>query len=471
MTPDDFKALLEQMEERLSGQLEDLNDANQELIRQLNEREEGPPQMETLALPASNDVETVRMHEGYINRDFEESNSFVSPIGVDFHAAAQLFERMPEGSRKFEYLRTYSIMEYARKSGRVKEWAGFAQHILEGLMNDYMISFVRKKSQEEGIESELSPLVNLIPQDKKSWLNQAFTKGQLYCPKKKQNLGYILFDCVTNENGRMNYEPWTAVTEWNWSDASMALTIHDPSSQNKRKLDLSRDYSKYLIADWFNLGVEALLVPPGFFNRHSVREEIFVLTCRSIQSVSGPPRIYRGFGTYNLLPRKKKDIFNYNWAQSNNQAYYSNIRLNKQLHYPETWRYPQPFRLIKRTYTTKGNKEGRELKLEDCFHFNQRNKEIEDTPKIMAFCGPILSWLGPYRAKLRMFASLIDNNEKFEEQLLELGLIEPLRNDFSHMNSATMPMADTKYTAKSQVILNEIIRRTINKAYPNLTNP
>ena len=83
MTPDDFKALLEQMEERLSGQLEDLNDANQELIRQLNEREEGPPQMETLALPASNDVETVRMHEGYINRDFEESNSFVSPIGVD----------------------------------------------------------------------------------------------------------------------------------------------------------------------------------------------------------------------------------------------------------------------------------------------------------------------------------------------------------------------------------------------------
>ena len=53
MTPDDFKALLEQMEARLSGQLEDLNDANQELIRQLNEREEAPPPMEAPALPSS----------------------------------------------------------------------------------------------------------------------------------------------------------------------------------------------------------------------------------------------------------------------------------------------------------------------------------------------------------------------------------------------------------------------------------
>ena len=150
MTPDDFKALLEKMEARLSGQMEDLNDANQELIRQLNEREEEPTPAEVPGLPTSSDDAPASIHESDINREFEEANSFASPIGVHFQAAAQLFEQMPEGNRKFEYLRKYSIMEYARKSERVKEWAGFAQQILEGLMNDYMISFVRKKSQEEG---------------------------------------------------------------------------------------------------------------------------------------------------------------------------------------------------------------------------------------------------------------------------------------------------------------------------------
>lgn len=471
MTPDDFKALLEQMEARLSGQMEDLNDANQELIRQLNEREEASAPVGAPGLPKASDDAPASIHKSDINREFEEANSFASPIGVHFQAAAQLFEQMPEGNRKFEYLRKYSIMEYARKSERVKEWAGFTQQILEGLMNDYMISFVRKKSQEEGLEMELSPLADLIPYSQRPWLTQAFTSGQLFCPRKAQNLGYLFFDCVTNDTGNKHYQPWTIVTQWNMCEESEVLTAHDPFSKKKRELDLSGDHSKYLILDCFNLGVEALFVPPDFFNLNSQRTEIFVLTNRSIQSVSSNPKINSGYATFDILPQKKKGIFNYKWATEHNQAYYSKIVLNKRLNYPETLQYPQPFRLTKRTFTTNAQKTGRELKLEDFYDYNARNENLEYIPTIKPFCGPILSKLGTYRDKLWKFMHLIENNGEFEKRMLGLGLIEPLRNDFSHMNSGAVKMADTKYMAKSQAVLNEIIRKTMTKAYPDLTNP
>lgn len=120
MTPDDFKALLEQMEERLSGQLEDLNDANQELIRQLNEREEDPPPMEAPALLASGDAEQVSIYPRW---------------GIS-QRAIDLFGWIPDEERRIEYMWRYSQIEFARASRHTVLWAGHVTMLLEGLAKD-----------------------------------------------------------------------------------------------------------------------------------------------------------------------------------------------------------------------------------------------------------------------------------------------------------------------------------------------
>ena len=120
MTPEDFKSLLEQMEERLSGRLEDLNDANQELIRQLNEREEGPPQMETPALPSSGDADAVSIYPRW---------------GIS-QRAIDLFGWIPDEERRIEYMWRYSQIEFARASRHTVLWAGHVTMLLEGLAKD-----------------------------------------------------------------------------------------------------------------------------------------------------------------------------------------------------------------------------------------------------------------------------------------------------------------------------------------------
>ena len=120
MTPDDFKALLEQMEERLSGQLEDLNDANQELIRQLNEREEAPPPMEAPALSSSGDAEKVSIYPRW---------------GIS-QRAIDLFGWIPDEERRIEYMWRYSQIEFARASRHTVLWAGHVTMLLEGLAKD-----------------------------------------------------------------------------------------------------------------------------------------------------------------------------------------------------------------------------------------------------------------------------------------------------------------------------------------------
>ena len=120
MTPDDFKALLEQMEERLSGQLEDLNDANQELIRQLHEREEAPPPMEASALPASSGDDAVSIYPRW---------------GIS-QRAIDLFGWIPDQERRIEYMWRYSQIEFARSSRHTVLWAGHVTMLLEGLAKD-----------------------------------------------------------------------------------------------------------------------------------------------------------------------------------------------------------------------------------------------------------------------------------------------------------------------------------------------
>ncbi|HAW72527.1 MAG TPA: hypothetical protein DCX00_01755 [Flavobacteriales bacterium] len=120
MTPDDFKALLQQMEARLSGQMEDLNDANQELIRQLNEREEGPASMEAPALPSSSDA---------------EPGSIYPRWGIS-QRAIDLFEWIPDEERRIEYMWRYSQIEFARASRHTVLWAGHVTMLLEGLAKD-----------------------------------------------------------------------------------------------------------------------------------------------------------------------------------------------------------------------------------------------------------------------------------------------------------------------------------------------
>jgi len=133
MTPDDFKALLEQMESRLSGQLEDLNDANQELIRQLNEREEAPPPMEAPALPASGDDEPMNIYPRW---------------GIS-QRAIDLFGWIPDEERRIEYMWRYSQIEFARASRHTVLWAGHVTMLLEGLAKDCLPALAVYFSENE----------------------------------------------------------------------------------------------------------------------------------------------------------------------------------------------------------------------------------------------------------------------------------------------------------------------------------
>lgn len=120
MTPDDFKALLEQMEARLASQLEDLNDANQELIRNLNEQEEGSAPIEAMALTTSSDAQPLSIYPRW----------GISKRAID------LFGWIPEEERRIEYMWRYSQIEFARASKHTVLWAGHVTMLLEGLAKD-----------------------------------------------------------------------------------------------------------------------------------------------------------------------------------------------------------------------------------------------------------------------------------------------------------------------------------------------
>jgi len=248
MTPDDFKALLEQMEERLSWQLEDLNDANQELIRQLNEREEAPPPMEAAALPSSGDIEQVSIYPRW---------------GIS-QRAIDLFGWIPDEERRIEYMWRYSQIEFARASRHTVLWAGHVTMLLEGLAKDCLPALAVYFSENESGHN--SPILQRLfdNPDKQEDYEKA-KSGKFEWQKTPHYLQQATRTNSISVIGDMPgkfivmYKPdveWCVFEKIQFDQQSSTLHVEEHSSQNSFQIQVTSSKATCI----FNSGIAAILI-------------------------------------------------------------------------------------------------------------------------------------------------------------------------------------------------------------------
>lgn len=248
MTPDDFKALLEQMEERLSGQLEDLNDANQELIRQLNEREEETASLKAPALPASGDDEPMNIYPRW---------------GIS-QRAIDLFGWIPDEERRIEYMWRYSQIEFARASRHTVLWAGHVTMLLEGLAKDCLPALAVYFSENESGHN--SPILQRLfdNPDKQEDYERA-KSGKFEWQKAPHYLQQATRTNSISVIGDMPgkfivmYKPdveWCVFEKFQFDQQSSTLHIEENSSQNSFQIQVSSSKATCI----FNCRIEAILI-------------------------------------------------------------------------------------------------------------------------------------------------------------------------------------------------------------------
>jgi len=245
MTPDDFKALLQQMEARLSGQMEDLNDANQELIRQLNEREEGPSSMEAPALPSSSDA---------------EPGSIYPRWGIS-QRAIDLFEWIPDEERRIEYMWRYSQIEFARASRHTVLWAGHVTMLLEGLAKDCLPALaVHFSENESGHNSPI--LQRLFDNPEKQEDYEKAKSGNFKDPYNLQQatqsnsisvIGDMPGKFIVMYNSDVE---WYVFEKFQFDQKSSTLHITEISSQNSFQIKVVKTKATCI----FNSRIEAILI-------------------------------------------------------------------------------------------------------------------------------------------------------------------------------------------------------------------
>ena len=267
MTPDDFKALLEQMEARLSGQMEDLNDANQELIRQLNEREEGPASMEAPALPSSPDA---------------EPGSIYPRWGIS-QRAIDLFEWIPDEERRIEYMWRYSQIEFARASRHTVLWAGHVTMLLEGLAKDCLPALaVHFSENESGHNSPI--LQRLFDNPEKQEDYEKAKSGE----QKWKKEPYLLQQATRSNSisviGDMPgkffvmYKPdteWCVFEKIQFDQQSSSLHLDEKLSQNSFQIQVAKTKATCI----FNTEIKAILIQKSDLSRNGPLDvsEIFFL--------------------------------------------------------------------------------------------------------------------------------------------------------------------------------------------------
>jgi hypothetical protein len=410
MTEDDFKALLEQMEARLSGQMEDLNDANQELIRQLNEREEGPTPAEAPGLPTSSD----------------DAPASIYPRWGVSQRAIDLFGWIPDEERRIEYMWRYSQIEFARASRHTVLWAGHVTMLLEGLTKDCLPALAVYFIDNEA--SHKNPILQRLfdnpskqrdyeksKSEKTRWQQEPYYLQQATQSNSISAIGDVPGKFVVMYKPN---EEWCVFEKFQFDQQSSTLHINENSSQNSFQIQVSNTIATCI----FNSEIEAILIQKDDLTRNSPIDvsEIFFLLDSPLKETKRWKKTNDKTGVIfiNYSFRIGEQIANYGHPQHFTK---NRIQLNE-----------TPLTL--KIYEDKHGREFLSIKV----------------PSKESFCKILTQFPGVKTAEsigiyLSAVQSLNERDLKATFETDALDRIITVRNDYSHMNYSRLTKSDEMF--------------------------